>query len=389
MTHQQGIDTSRPIRLAVIGSTGSIGRSALEVIREHRERFDVVALAAGSNVDALERQIREFKPRAVALHDQTAAEKLEKRLADVEVHTGNEGVASLAGREDVDVILLAVVGMAGLAPALAAVRAGKRLALATKEVMVAAGPLILEEVTRHRAEIVPVDSEHSAIFQCIQAAGAGGSRSVRMVVLTASGGPFRNAGREALRTVTPREALAHPTWNMGNKITIDSATLMNKGLEVIEARWLFNIRPQAIDVVIHPQSIVHSLVEFCDGSMIAQLSKPDMRLAILYALTWPERWPLEIPRLNLARVGTLTFEEPDVDVFPCLRLAYEALAAGGTAPAVLNAANEVAVQKFLAGECGLMDIPAYIEHKLETAELVTQPTLDDIRAADAWARSGS
>ena len=358
----------------------------MQVIREHRTRFEIVALAAGAGIEGLESQIREFKPRIAALHDQTAARALASLVTGVEIRAGSDGVASLAGLDDVDVVLLAVVGMAGLAPALQAVRAGKRLALATKEVMVAAGPLILDEMSCHNAEIVPVDSEHSAIFQCMQAAGAGGSRSVRRVILTASGGPFRTADRESLRSVTPREALAHPTWNMGSKITIDSATLMNKGLEVIEARWLFDIKPEAIDVVIHPQSIVHSLVEFHDGAMIAQLSKPDMRLAILYALTWPERWPLDIPRLNLAQAGILTFEEPDVTVFPCLRLAYEALKTGGTAPAILNAANEVAVEKFMNGEIGFLDIPAFIERKLETAELVAHPNLDDIRQADAWVR---
>jgi 1-deoxy-D-xylulose-5-phosphate reductoisomerase len=381
--------TSRHIHLAIIGSTGSIGRSALDVVREHRDEFDVIALAACSNSTALEQQITEFNPRYAALHDAGAARALEKAHPGVDVRGGSDGVSSLASLEDVDIVLLAVVGMAGLVPALEAVKAGKRLALATKEVLVSAGPVILEEVKKNRAEIIPVDSEHSAIFQCLQAAGERGIRSVNRLVLTASGGPFHLADRQQLRTVTPAEALAHPTWSMGDKITIDSATLMNKGLEVIEARWMFDIAAEQIEVVIHPQSIIHSLVEFCDGAMVAQLSQPDMRLAILYALTYPERRPLDLPRLDLPRIKELTFFEPDVETFPCLRLAYEALHTGGTAPAILNAANEVAVEKFLAGRIGFLDIPAYIEQALNTYEITAHPNLDDIIAADARVREAA
>ncbi len=372
--------------LAIIGSTGSIGQSALDVVREHRERYEVVALAARSSVEELAAQIREFTPRCVALADEDAALELEKMNLGLEVRAGSDGVASLAAFEDVDIALVAVVGMAGLAPSLAAVRAGKRLALATKEVLVAAGSLVLDEATRHGAEILPVDSEHSAIFQCMQAAGARGSESVERLILTASGGPFLNTERETLHRVTPAEALAHPTWRMGSKITIDSATLMNKGLEVIEARWLFDIPAERIDVVIHPQSIVHSLVEFCDGAAIAQLSRPDMRMPIHYAFTFPERRALEMPRLDLARLGQLTFSEPDYVSFPCLGLAFEALKAGGTGPAVLNAANEIAVADFLEGKIKFPDIPRVIEKKLESCRVVPQPSLDDILEADAWAR---
>lgn len=378
--------TAGRVRLAIIGSTGSIGRSALEVVREHRGKFEVVALGAGSNVEALAEQVREFGPRYVGVSDTAAARIMERLCPGIEVRTGAEGVASLASLEDVDTVLLAVVGMAGLRPALAAVRAGKRLALATKEVLVAAGSLVLEEASVNGAQIVPVDSEHCAIFQCMQAAGARGSASVERLVLTASGGPFRLHERDALERVTPAEALAHPTWRMGSKISIDSATLMNKGLEVIEAHWLFDVPAERIDVVIHPQSVIHSLVEFCDGSMVAQLSTPDMRMPILYALTYPERWELNLPRLNLAEERELTFFRPNFAMFPCLLLAYEALKMGGTAPTVLNAANETAVRKFLAGEIKFLDIPRLVEKKLNACEVIDDPTLDDILAADAWGR---
>jgi len=376
-------------KLAVIGSTGSIGRNTLDVVRQHRDRFEVVALAANTNAVELEAQALEFRPRYVALLDVNAAGKLGHAVTGAEVRAGIEGVSSLAALDEVDIVLVAVVGMAGLCPALAAVRSGKRLALATKEVLVAAGSLMFDEAMRHGAEILPVDSEHSAIFQCMQAAGARGSASVAKLVLTASGGPFRTRSRASLENVTPAEALAHPTWRMGSKITIDSATLMNKGLEVIEARWLFDIPAERIGVVIHPQSVVHSLVEFTDGSMVAQLSSPDMRMPIQYALTYPERWPLEMPRLDLVRERELTFFAPDAEAFPCLGLAYQALGTGGTAPAVLNAANEVAVQLFLEGRIRFMDIPHAVERKLAACRLVHNPSLDEIIAADAWAREGA
>ena len=378
------MNKNKKIRLAVIGSTGSIGKSALEVVREHKDSFDIVALAVNSSVEELTAQTEEFKPKFVAVADEKAAKNFKNTNVDLRV--GSDGVASLAALEEVDIALVSVVGMAGLKPSLAAVRAGKRLALATKEVLVAAGPLVLEEAKKYGAEILPVDSEHSAIFQCMQAAGSRGSESVERLIITASGGPFRNTNREKLRHVTPAEALAHPTWNMGSKISIDSATLMNKGLEVIEACRLFDIPPEKVDVVIHPQSIVHSLVEFCDGAAVAQLSNPDMRMPILYALTFPERWPLKLPKLNLAQLRELTFSEPDYVAFPCLGLAYNVLKIGGTAPAVLNAANETAVSNFLEGKIKFLDIPKLIEKKLEEHKVIQNPTLEDIIAADAWAR---
>jgi 1-deoxy-D-xylulose-5-phosphate reductoisomerase len=304
-------------RLALIGSTGSIGCNALDVVRQHRDQFDVVALAAGSNSALLIEQAREFAPRYVGLRTPDAAAAVRTALPHADVGVGADAIAALAALAEVDIVLIAVVGIAGLAPALAALRAGKRLALATKEVLVAAGMLVLNEAQRHNAEIIPVDSEHSAIFQCLQAAGARGAESVERLVLTASGGPFRTCSPEELRAVTPAAALAHPTWRMGSKVTIDSATLMNKGLEVIEAHWLFGVPAQRIGVVIHPQSVVHSLVEFRDGCQVAQLSSPDMRAPILYALTFPERLPLQIPRLDLIATHALTFFEPNHAAFPC------------------------------------------------------------------------
>jgi len=295
-------------------------------------------------------------------------------------------VASLCEIADVDIVLVSVVGIAGLMPALKTLRAGKRLALATKEVLVAAGQLIIDEAKKHNAEILPVDSEHCAIFQCMQAAGATKSKSVERLILTASGGPFFGKTIDDLKNITPKQALAHPTWNMGSKISIDSATLMNKGLEVIEARWLFDVQPEQIDVVVHPQSIVHSLVDFCDGAAIAQMSNPDMRMPILYAFTFPERAPLNMSPLDLAAIEKLTFSQPDCKVFPCLELAYAALKEGGIIPAVLNAANEIAVQKFLDGKIGFLEIPLYIEKKMKKCDNINNPTLEDVVAADKWAR---
>jgi len=335
----------------------------------------------------LKQQINEFNPRFAALSDETAAMNLKKSVSGVEIRAGEDGVASLCEIDDVDIVLVSVVGIAGLAPALKTLRAGKRLALATKEVLVAAGQLIIDETKKYNAEILPVDSEHCAIFQCMQAAGALKSKSVERLILTASGGPFLGKSFDELKNITPKEALAHPTWNMGSKISIDSATLMNKGLEVIEARWLFDIPPEQIDVVVHPQSIVHSLVDFCDGAAIAQMSNPDMRMPILYAFTFPERAPLQMPPLDLAAIGKLTFSKPDYKVFPCLDLAYVALKEGGIVPAVLNASNEIAVQKFLDGEIGFLEISSYIEKKMEKCDNINNPTLEDVISADKWARN--
>ncbi|MCK5852298.1 1-deoxy-D-xylulose-5-phosphate reductoisomerase [bacterium] len=373
-------------KIAIIGSTGSIGLSALDVIREHKNRFEIVALAAGSNVEKLKLQIDEFKPRFAALADENAALQLGKISPNVEFRAGEEGVASLCEIDDVDIVLVSVVGIAGLEPALKTLRAGKRLAIATKEVFVAAGKLILDEAKKYNAEILPVDSEHCAIFQCMQAAGTLKNKSVERLILTASGGPFFGKKYDELKNVTPMQALAHPTWDMGSKISIDSATLMNKGLEVIEARWLFDVPAEQIDVVIHPQSIIHSLVDFCDGAAIAQMSNPDMRMPILYALTFPERAPLKMPPLDLSKTGNLTFFDPDCNVFPCLELAYAALKEGGIVPAVLNAANEIAVQKFLDGQISFLEIPSHIEKKMGKCNNIVKPTLNDIIAADKWAR---
>ena len=379
-------EANQKTKIAIIGSTGSIGLSALDVIREHKNRFEIVALAAGSNAEKLKLQIDEFKPRFAALADEKSAMQLNNQCTNVEVRAGEEGVASLCEIDEVDIVLVSVVGIAGLAPALKTLRAGKRLALATKEVLVAAGQLILDEAKKYNTEILPVDSEHCAIFQCMQAAGTLKNKSVERLILTASGGPFFGKKYDELKNITPLQALAHPTWDMGSKISIDSATLMNKGLEVIEARWLFDVPAEQIDVVVHPQSIVHSLVDFCDGAAIAQMSKPDMRIPILYAFTFPERAPLKMPTLDLAKIGKLTFFNPDCNVFPCLELAYAALREGGIVPAVLNAANEIAVQKFLDGEIGFLKIPSYIEKKMKKCNNITKPTLEDIIAADIWAR---
>lgn len=370
--------------IVILGSTGSIGTQALDVIRSMPERFRVVGLAAGSNVGLLKKQIEEFRPKAASLASIEAAHKLQERnLPGLEILTGPNAMEEMVEREDVDLVLNAVVGAAGILPTLAAIRAGKDVALANKETLVAAGNVVMEAVKEHNVRLLPVDSEHSAIFQCLQGVG---DRDLHKVILTASGGPFRESTKEELERVTVGEALAHPTWNMGGKITIDSATLMNKGLEVIEAHWLFQVPPERIEVVIHPQSIVHSLVELSDGSVIAQLGVADMRLPIQYALTYPERLNSPAERLSLIEVGRLDFEAPDVERFPCLRLAYEALAVGGTFPTVLNAANEVAVQAFMQGRIGFTDIPRLIESALEQHRGVIKPDLEDILEADREGR---
>src|SRR3990170_2515851 len=373
----------KPIRLAVLGSTGSIGRQTLEVVRSLPGRFNVIALAAGGNVTLLEEQVREFRPRYVCagreadyLMDRVGTRGQAARWAEME---------EIAAHPDVDLVVVATVGSAGLEPTLAAVRAGKAVALANKEVLVMAGHIITAEARRHGAELRPVDSEHSAIWQCLW----GEERdSVQRIVLTASGGPFRDTPREELARVTAQEALRHPNWQMGQKITVDSATLLNKGLECIEARWLFDVPLDCIEVVLHRESIVHSLVEFRDGSVKAQLGVPDMRLPIQCALTYPERLPgTAVHKLDLKRIGTLNFGIPDMKQFPCLGLALEAGRRGGTYPAVLAAADEVAVQHFLAGHLPFLDIPRAVEDALAAHSGILDPSLDDILAADAWARS--
>ena len=373
-------------RLAILGSTGSIGRSALAVVDAHPARLQVAALAAGDNASALAEQIARYRPSVAAIATVTGADRLRAALGAVptQVVAGPEGLVAVATRPDVDIVLCASAGTAGLEAVLAAIEAGKTIALANKEVLVMAGELVTEAARRRGVSILPVDSEHNAIHQCLHGRHPG---EVRRLILTASGGPFRELTPGELERVGPEAALRHPTWQMGRKITIDSATLMNKGLEVIEAHWLFGVGPDRIDVVIHPQSIVHSLVELTDGSMIAQLGVTDMRLPIQYACSYPDRWETTLPTLDLTRTGKLEFHEPAHDRFPCLALAYRALRTGGSLPVVLNAANEVAVEAFLEGKLGFTAIPRVIEKTINAHAVERVSTLDTVRRVDRWARS--
>ena len=351
--------------VTVLGATGSIGRRTLDLIAAFPDQFRVGGLAArGSDVGLIAEQVRAHRPAAVALLDRAAVDRLARELPSPrpELLGGPEGLVALAGDVAADVVVSALVGAAGLVPTLAAIRAGRTIALANKETLVMAGALMTRAARDRGVRLLPVDSEHSALFQCLAGAAP---REVRRLVLTASGGPFRGWSRATLETVTVEQALRHPTWRMGAKITIDSATLMNKGLEVLEAHWLFGVPFERIDVVVHPQSIVHSMVEFVDRSVLAQLGMPDMGIPILYALTYPDRLPCPAPALDLVELGTLSFEAPDEAAFPCLALARQAGRAGGAAPLVLNAANEVAVAAFLAGRCGFMEIPRLIGDALD------------------------
>lgn len=373
------------VSLVILGSTGSIGRQTLDVVRAHRKRLRVVGLAAGAAWEELARQAEEFSPEAVALADERAAERLRPAQGGrVRVLCGGAGLEELAQWPGADTVVVAIAGVAALRPMLAAMRAGKRVAFATKEPLVAAGELIVAEARRLGVELRPIDSEISAIWQCLRGEDRG---AVRWIWLTASGGPFRTLSLEQMREVSAADALQHPTWSMGAKITIDSATLMNKGLEVIEASRLFGISGEKIRAVIHPQSIVHSMVEFADGSVLAQLGWPDMRLPIQYALLGPERPENPFSRWNPWEQGKLEFEPPDTKRFPCLALAYEALAAGGTMPTVMNAANEVANAAFIAGEIGFLDIPRLIGEAMEAHEAGPTPNLEAVEAADRWARA--
>jgi 1-deoxy-D-xylulose-5-phosphate reductoisomerase len=374
-----------PRGVAVLGSTGSIGTQTLDVLRLFPERFDVRALTAGSNAELLVEQAREFRPACVAIGDADRAGAVRDGLAGtgVEVLAGEDGLCTAAERADVDVVVAAVVGFAGLAPVLRALKAGKQVALANKETLVVAGELVNRVADASGGSLVPVDSEHSAVFQCM----AGESdRSVEQVVLTASGGPFRTRPKETFADVTVEEALDHPNWSMGAKITIDSATMMNKGLEVIEARWLFDLAVDEIEVLVHPQSIVHSMVAFNDGAIKAQLGVPDMKVPIQYALSYPSRWPAPHERLDWSELSRLDFEAPDTDKFRCLALAYRALEAGGTAPAILNAANERAVALFLDEQIGFTDIPRVIEEALEALPISEATSLSALREADRRTR---
>lgn len=376
-----------PRGLALLGATGSIGTQTLDVVRLFPDRFDVRALTCGQNVGLLAEQVREFQPECVAVGSSERAEAFQQALPvdapDVRVFVGAEGLSEAATRPDVDVVMGAVVGFAGLRPVLQALHAGKQVALANKETLVVGGGLVTQALNDGDGRLLPVDSEHSAIFQCLVGEE---ERSVEEVVLTASGGPFRERAAETFEDITVNQALDHPNWSMGAKITIDSATMMNKGLEVIEAKWLFDLTLDQIQVLVHPQSIVHSMVSFADGVVKAQLGVPDMKVPIQYALSFPVRWPAPHDRLDWSRFSRLDFEQPDTDKFPCLRLAYEAIEAGGTAPAVLNAANEVAVERFLDEQIGFTDIPRAVEQALDALSAATDPSLDDLVAADKEAR---
>ena len=373
--------------LALLGSTGSIGKNVLAVVRQFPQQFRIVGLAAGQNVEVLAEQVLEFRPECVSIGDPSLVGALAEKLPSSyrsRIVCGMEGNCTVAALPAVNMVVSAVVGAIGLLPALAAIRAGKDIGLANKETLVMAGRLIMEAVRCHRVRLLPIDSEHSAIFQALE---AGRREDLARIILTASGGPFRTWARESLPAATPDQALAHPNWTMGRKISIDSATLMNKGLEVIEARWLFDVDPEQIEVVVHPQSIVHSLVEYQDGSVVAQLGIPDMRIPIAYALSYPERLELGLSRLNLAQCGGLTFEQPDHGRFPALRMAYDALAMGGVKPAVLNAANEVAVDAFLAGRIGFTRIAEIVGTALRKTPQGDELDLQAILAADQEART--
>ena len=375
----------RPRTIALLGSTGSIGRSTLEVVGSSRGQLQIVALSAHRRLAELCQQAASIRPRFVVATDEQAARRFDwsNLPQGTELLIGQSGLEQIVRLPEVDVVLAAVVGSAGLQGTWAALAAGKTVALANKETLVMAGPQVMRLAAERGATILPVDSEHSAIFQALQ---AGHRNEVKRIVLTASGGPFRSWSRMEMERATVADALAHPTWRMGQKITIDSATMMNKALEIIEARWLFDLSPEQIDVVIHPQSIVHSLVEYVDGSVLAQLSPPDMKLPIQYALTWPQRQPSPARKLDLTEALRLDFEPPDEDRFPALRLGREVAAAGGTAGAVLNAANEAAVASFLAGEMPFTEIVPACRAVLESHPFEADPTLDELLKLDAWAR---
>lgn len=386
---------SKQENVAIFGATGTIGSHTLNVIARHPHRFRAYALTAHSNVDTLLKQCIEFEPAYAVMLDADAAELLRQKLRDAgsetQVQFGMAALEAIASHPQVDAVMAAIVGAAGLRPALAAARAGKRILLANKETLVMSGRLFMQAVEAGRATLLPIDSEHNAIFQvmpahdCEKLADGG----VRRILLTASGGPFRTMSDIDLQSVSCEQALNHPNWIMGPKITIDSATLMNKGLEVIEAHWLFNAAPEQIEVVVHPQSVIHSMVEYVDGSVLAQLGNPDMRTPIAYALGYPDRLDSGVSALDLMKVARLDFEAPDMVRFPCLRLAYEALKRGDTAPAILNAANEIAVSAFLDRKIGFMDIPRLIESVLEEAHILTADTLENVIAADAAAREAA
>lgn len=375
-------------KIAILGSTGSIGTQALNVIRRHRDRFAVEVLCAGHNADLLIAQALEFEPNAVAIADTSQYAKVKEALAsqDVKVFAGEDSIVDLMEMSTIDMVLAAIVGFAGLRPTLHAIEHHKPIALANKETMVVAGALVTEAALRNHVPILPVDSEHSAIFQCLIGEPP---EAVDKILLTASGGPFRGRTRESLAQVRLEDALKHPNWSMGRKVTIDSATLMNKGLEVIEARWLFGVEAERIEPIVHPQSVVHSMVQFRDGSIKAQLGVPTMETPIQYAFSFPERVESHLPRLDFAQYPQLTFEKPDTDTFRCLPLAFEAIRQGGNMPCIMNAANEVAVQQFIDGRIGFLQIADQVEHWMQTAPFIAKPTLDDLFQTDKSIRNSN
>lgn len=370
--------------ISLLGSTGSIGRQTIEVAAANPDKLRIRTLVAHHSDELLEEQIKAVEPDFAVLTDKEAAARLTARYhGKTEILAGEEGLLAAATYEKVDTVLASMVGYAGLRPTMAAIKCGKNIALANKETLVAGGSLVMNAVREHGVSLTPVDSEHSAIFQSLR---GGGEKEVKRLLITASGGPFRGRTRAELENVTLAQCLNHPNWSMGKKITVDSSTLANKGLEVIEAHWLFAMPYEKIDVVVHPQSIVHSLVEFCDGSVIAQLGEPDMRLPIQYALSWPERYPYSFEQLDLVRAGTLTFEAPDLEAFPSLRIAIDCGKAGGTLPCAFNAANEEAVYAFLDDKIRYLDIPYITAKVTELHKNILQPTIEDIEETDSWAR---
>lgn len=379
------MDTQRKRQIAILGSTGSIGTQTLQVVEEHPECFEVYAITANRRVDELIAQARKFKPEAVVIADDTKYEQLKEALADlpIKVYAGYDSICQIVKAEPIDVVVTAMVGFSGLRPTIEAIKAGKAIALANKETMVVAGELITRLATENRVPIMPVDSEHSAIFQCL--AGETHNR-IEKLILTASGGPFRTLSAKDLESVTKEQALRHPNWSMGAKITIDSATMMNKGFEVMEAKWLFGIEAKDIEVVVHPQSVIHSMVQFADGAVKAQLGTPDMRLPIMYALSYPTRLSSSFGRLDFGKLGELTFEKPNMEIFPNLQYAYDALAMGGNMPCVVNAANEIGVEAFLAERIKFTDMSRLIERAMQSANFCQKPTLDDYLATDSEVR---
>ncbi len=373
-------------KISILGSTGSIGIQSLNVIDELKDEYIVIALAVfGKNLNLLKKQIDKFKPKKVAVLNEDSAEKLEKMLKDyeIEILTGIDGIIKVATLKEIDIVISAISGVAGLIPTYEAIKAGKDIALANKETLVAGGKIVLDEAEKQKIKLLPVDSEHSAIFQCLE---ENNKDALESIILTASGGPFRNLETEKLKDVTSKQALKHPNWEMGKKISIDSATLMNKGLEVIEAHWLFSASYEDIEVLIHPQSIIHSMVRYKDGSIIAHMGMPDMRVAIQYALTYPKRIKSNVKQLDFIKNSNISFQEPRWDDFPCLKLAFEAGKAGGNLPAVLNGANEIAVKLYLDGKIGFNEIPNLIKYGMDKCHYIKEPTFKDIINSDKIAR---